>query len=194
MQLLIATTNPGKIREIRNLLNETNVEILTPTDIGLELIVDETGITYQENAEMKAIAYHKASHLPVLADDSGLEVEALGGLPGIRSARFANSKNAIDHDRRSLLLQKLSSHPRPWKARFVCVATLLIPGKSSISKIGECKGEIIPEERGEEAFGYDPIFLVAGTQKTMAELNLQEKNRISHRAKAVQGLIPYLSP
>lgn len=192
MKLLIATTNPGKITEISSLLSQANVELLTPADIGLELDVDETGSTYRENAELKALAFSRASRLPVLSDDTGLEVEALGGLPGVRSARFVNSAHATDRDRRKLLLEKLSVHPRPWKARFICVATLAIPGKPLRSTQGECTGEIIPEERGEYGFGYDAIFLVTGTQKTMAELNLLEKNGISHRAKAVQALIPYL--
>ncbi len=192
MRLLIATTNPGKITEISSLLSNIDIELLTPSDIGLKLDVDETGSNYRENAEIKALAFSQASNLPVLSDDTGLEVEALGGLPGIRSARFANSAHASDHDRRSLLLEKLSTYPRPWKARFICVATLVIPGHLPISKEGECAGEIIPEERGEQGFGYDSIFLVAGTQKTMAELNLQEKNLISHRAKAVKAVSLYL--
>lgn len=192
MKLLIATTNPGKITEISSLLSDINVELLTPSDIGLNLDVDETGSSYRENAEIKALAFSQASNLPVLSDDTGLEVEALGGLPGIRSARFVNSSHASDHDRRSLLLEKLSAYSRPWKARFICVATLVIPGHPPISMEGECFGEIIPEERGEQGFGYDSLFLVAGMQETMAELDLREKNLISHRAKAVQALIPYI--
>ncbi len=192
MRLLIATTNPGKITEISSLLSYGSVELVTPSDIGLHLDVDETGSTYRENAEIKALAFSQASNLPVLSDDTGLEVEALGGLPGIRSARFVNSAHASDHDRRTLLLKKLAGKPRPWKARFICVATLVIPGHSPISMEGECFGEIIPQERGEQGFGYDSLFLVAGTQKTMAELDLQEKNLISHRAKAVKALIPFI--
>ncbi len=192
MQLLIATTNPGKITEISSLLSSFRFELVTPADIGLHLDVDESGTTYRENAELKARAFSQVSHLPVLSDDTGLEVETLGGIPGIHSARFIDSPHATDQDRRNLLLEKLAPHPRPWKARFVCVATLLIPDRSLISKEGECIGEIIPEERGEFGFGYDAIFLVNGTGKTMAELNLQEKNSLSHRAKAVRALFPYL--
>jgi XTP/dITP diphosphohydrolase len=192
MKLLIATTNPGKIKEIASLLSNLPVELLTPPDIGLHLEVAETGSSYKENAEIKALAYSQASNLPVLADDTGLEVDVLGGLPGIRSARFINDAHASDRDRRSLLLEKLSGHPRPWKARFICTATLVFPGRTATSMEGEYAGEIIPSERGEQGFGYDAIFLVSGTQKTMAELSLQEKNSISHRAKAIKALIPYL--
>jgi XTP/dITP diphosphohydrolase len=192
MQLLIATTNLGKIKEIKSILSNIPAHLVTPAEIGLNLDVDETGSSYRENAEIKALAFSRASQLPVLSDDTGLEVAALSGLPGIHSARFVNSPHASDGDRRKLLLEKLSIYPRPWKARFICVATLVIPGSSPISMEGECVGEIIPEERGEYGFGYDPLFLVQGTRKTMAELTLPEKNSISHRAKAVQALIPFL--
>lgn len=192
MQLLIATTNLGKIKEIKSILSNIPAHLVTPAEIGLNLDVDETGSSYRENAEIKALAFSRASQLPVLSDDTGLEVAALSGLPGIHSARFVNSPHASDGDRRKLLLEKLSIYPRPWKARFICVATLVIPGSSPISMEGECVGEIIPEERGENGFGYDPLFLVQGTRKTMAELTLPEKNSISHRAKAVQALIPFL--
>lgn len=193
MQLLIATTNLGKITEISSLLIPSGVEIITPNDLYIYLKVAETGSTYQENALLKALAYSQASGLPVLADDTGLEVDALGGLPGIKSARFIPDLKASDRDRRKLLLEKVSLYPRPWVARFVCFATFIYPGKLPISTQGECQGEIIPEEKGEHGFGYDAIFLVHGTRKTMAELDLQEKNHISHRAKAINALIPYLT-
>jgi len=192
MKLLLATTNHGKITEFSSLLSSLKIELVTPVDIGLNLEVDETGSTYQENAELKAYAFYKASQMPVLSDDTGLEVDALGGIPGIHSARFVQTPYATDQDRRNLLLEKLSTHPQPWKASFLCTATLLIPGQSPISKHGECMGEIISEERGEHGFGYDAIFLVDGTGRTMAELDLEEKNLISHRAKAVRALFPYL--
>ena len=192
MKLLLATTNHGKITEISSLLSALEIELITPADLGLQLDVDEIGATYRENSEIKARAFSEASHLPVLSDDTGLEVEALGGIPGIHSARFVQSPNATDQDRRKLLLEKVSTHPRPWKARFVCVATLLMPGHPPISREGKCLGRIIPEERGEHGFGYDAIFLVNGTTKTMAELSLQEKNSLSHRAKAVRALFPFL--
>jgi len=192
MPLLIATTNQGKIKEILSLLSPLQIELLTPSDIGLPVNVNENGASYRENAELKAYAFYQASHLPTLADDTGLEVAALQGKPGIYSARFIPSPHATDRDRRTLLLNQLAPFPRPWKARFVCSATLLLPHRSPISKEAVCAGEIIPEERGEHGFGYDAIFLVAGTQSTMAELSLQEKNSLSHRAKAIRALFPYL--
>ena len=193
MKILIATSNKGKIAEIQSLLSILPIEVITPADIGLSLEVAETGDTYLENALLKASAYSQASDLPTLADDTGLEVAALNGIPGIHSARFINDPNATDKDRRSLLLSKLQTYERPWKARFMCAAVLMFPGEAARHALGECLGEIIPDERGEHGFGYDAIFLVDGTNKTMAELSMKEKNEISHRAKAVKALFPFLA-
>lgn len=193
MKILIATSNKGKIAEIQSLLSILPIEVITPADIGLSLEVAETGDTYLENALLKASAYSQASELPTLADDTGLEVAALNGIPGIHSARFINDPNATDKDRRSLLLSKLRTYERPWKARFMCAAVLMFPGEAARHALGECLGEIIPDERGEHGFGYDAIFLVNGTNKTMAELSMEEKNEISHRAKAVKALFPFLA-
>ncbi len=193
MKILIATSNKGKIAEIQSLLSILPIEVITPADIGLSLEVAETGGTYLENALLKASAYCKASDLPTLADDTGLEVAALNGIPGIHSARFINDPNATDKDRRSLLLSKLRTYELPWKARFMCAAVLMFPGEAARHALGECLGEIIPDERGEHGFGYDAIFLVNGTNKTMAELSMEEKNEISHRAKAVKALFPFLA-
>lgn len=192
MKILLATSNKGKIAEIQSILSPLPIDILTPADIGLTLDVEETGNTYLENALLKADAYSRASALPTLADDTGLEVAALNGIPGIHSARFIDDVNATDKDRRSLLLLKLQDHERPWKARFVCAAVILFPGETAHHAIDECCGEIIPDERGKHGFGYDAIFQVNGTHKTMAELTMVEKNTISHRAKAVKALFPFL--
>lgn len=191
MQLLIATTNQGKITEISDLLQELDLDLLTPQAIHLDLTVEETGATYLENARLKALAYSRATDLPTLADDTGLEVAALAGQPGLHSARFIPDPHATDRDRRALLLQKLSPFPRPWQARFICVAALALPGQEIIFKEGVCPGEIVPQEHGQHGFGYDAIFLVAGTQHTMAQLELSHKNRISHRAQAIRALYPY---
>lgn len=192
MKVLIATGNQGKIVEIKDILLELGVEVFTPNDIDLQLDIPETGKTYQENARIKALAYSTASQMITLADDTGLEVEALSGLPGLHSARFVDKENATDRDRRQRLLEMLAPKPQPWQARFVCAAILIKPNADPICTWGECKGEIISEERGEHGFGYDPIFLLEGTGKTMAELDLAEKNKISHRAKAVRALEAYL--
>ena len=187
--LLLATGNAGKVRELRALLADLPIHLLTPHDVGLALDVPEDGDTYLENARKKALAWCAASGLPALADDSGLEVDALGGAPGIFSARFAPQPGADDADRRAYLLAQLHPHPRPWTARFISVVVLALPGGAVRWTRGECPGEIIPAERGANGFGYDPIFLLPEAGKTMAELTMDEKNRLSHRARAVRSII-----
>lgn len=191
-QLLIATTNLGKRKEIFDLLKTLPYKLVTPDDISLDMEVEENGTTYLGNARLKAQAYCRVSQLPTLADDTGLEVAALNGQPGLRSARFSSQPGATDSDRRQLLLSKLKGIPQPWNARFVCAVVLVLPNGKKYSYEDACTGEIIPTERGSEGFGYDPIFLFPQEGKTMAELTLDEKNRISHRAKAIQGILPIL--
>jgi len=200
-KLLIATHNKGKSLEIQALLHDINVELLTPSQINLNLEVNETGKTYTENAALKGVAFARASGLLTLADDSGLEVQALDGLPGIISARFAPMPDATDADRRAYLLMRLQGKPRPWLARFRCVVAIVRPGLNSVSDPsvpdlrfteGICPGEIIPTERGQNGFGYDPIFLLPEIGRTMAELTMEEKNRLSHRARALQAALPIL--
>lgn len=190
--LLIATNNRGKQLEIGSLLEAFDLEILMPADLGLHLDVKEDGATYQENAEKKALAFAEASGLPTLADDTGLEVAALNGAPGLYSARFAPQPNATDADRRAYLLQKLQAHPQPWAACFRCIVALATPKGWMEFTEGLCEGEIISTERGTHGFGYDPIFLIPSLGQTMAELNLEEKNRLSHRALAVKAAFPLI--
>jgi XTP/dITP diphosphohydrolase len=190
--LLIATHNTGKQREMRALLAEIAPQLCVPADLGLALEVPENGWTYAENALRKALAFGQASGLPSLADDSGLEVDALGGEPGVRSARYAPISGATDADRRHYLLGRLSGKPRPWKAHFHCTLALAMPAGEVYFFEGNCPGEIIPEERGSGGFGYDPIFWLPEAGKTLAELSVEEKNRISHRARAVQAALPTL--
>ena len=192
-KLLIATENQGKMREIKALLADLNLEIVTPRMIGLHLSVVEDGQTYAENATRKAFAYAQASRLTALADDSGLEVDALDGAPGLYSARYAPIPNATDADRRKYLLMKLEGKPRPWTAHFRATVAITIPDGPVRVATGECQGEIIPIERGQNGFGYDPIFIVSELGHTMAELSMDEKNRLSHRAKAVHNAIPILN-
>ncbi len=191
-QLLIASGNPGKIREIRALLSDLDLEILSTQDVGVKLKVKETGKTYAANARLKAEAYLSATQLPVLADDSGLAVDALDGAPGIFSARFAQKKNATDADRRRFLLSQLEDKPGPWTAHFHCTAVLVLPGGFVAQTKGSCDGIIIPEERGQGGFGYDPIFYLSEREATMAEIPAELKNQISHRAKAITAMIPTL--
>ncbi len=193
LKLLIATNNPGKMVEIRALLGERKLELLTPAQLGIELEVLEDGKTYAENALLKGKAYANAAGLVTLADDSGLEVDALGGQPGLHSARYVERPGATDADRRRKMLEQLKTQPRPWMARFRCWVAIVDPEGQAQMAEGVCEGEIIPEERGQNGFGYDPIFLIPELGKTMAELNMAEKNRLSHRARAVQAALPLLA-
>jgi XTP/dITP diphosphohydrolase len=186
-QLLIATNNKGKIKEIQDLLKDTGIELITPAQINLDLDVVEDGQTYAENAAKKALAFAKASGLVSLADDSGLEVAALNGAPGLYSARYGSPDGGklSDAERRAFLIQNLQDKPRPWTARFHSTIAVAVPNGETHLAEGFCEGKIIPEERGTGGFGYDPIFLLSELGKTMAELSLEEKNRLSHRAWAV---------
>ena len=191
-KLLLATNNRGKIAEMKALLDGLDIKLLTPASLGLELQVAEDGQTYAENAIRKAETFAHLSGLVSLADDSGLEVDALDGRPGLHSHRFAPGANATDADRRQFLLQQLEGKPRPWAARFRATVAVAAPGRETHLASGACEGEIIPEERGTNGFGYDPIFFIHEFGRTMAELTMEEKNRLSHRARAVMNAIPIL--
>ena len=191
-QLLLATNNAGKRTEMQSLLAGLEIELITPADLGLQLEVAETGTTYRANAALKATAFAQASGLTALADDSGLEVDALAGAPGLYSARYSAKSNATDADRRAYLLQKLQAHPTPWPARFRCLVAIAQPEGELQFTEGLCLGEIISEERGHNGFGYDPIFLLTPQNLTMAELSMEAKNLLSHRARAVNAAIPIL--
>jgi XTP/dITP diphosphohydrolase len=190
--LLIATNNIGKVDEIKALLRNLDLILVTPSDLGITLEVSEDGQTYAENAAKKAMAFAQASGLIAVGDDSGLEVDALGGQPGLRSHRFNPIPNASDADRRKYLLKRLEGKPRPWTARFRATIAVASPSGEVELATGECEGEIIPEERGSNGFGYDPIFFIPDIGRTMAELEMDEKNRLSHRARAIQNSIPIL--
>lgn len=191
-QLLIATTNHGKRAEIADLLSNLDLNLVSPDQMDHLLDIEESGSTYAENALLKARAYAREFGLPVLADDTGLEVDALDGRPGLHSARYVPNSGATDADRRRKLLAELSARPHPWTARFVCAVAIVLPGGGEYLASGAVEGEIQPEERGEGGFGYDRIFRVTELAKTMAELSMEEKNIVSHRARAVKAAIPYL--
>jgi len=185
-KLLLATSNPGKIREYRFLLNSPGYKITTLAEEGIAKVVTESGNNYEQNARLKAITYAKLSQLTALADDSGLEVDALNGEPGVKSARFAGEA-ATDAEKVSFLLAKLNGVP--WERRtahFKCVIAIASPGSRAKLCYGECHGMIAFEAKGENGFGYDPIFFLPEIGKTMAELHLEMKNQISHRARASQ--------
>jgi XTP/dITP diphosphohydrolase len=192
IKLLLATNNQGKLVELRSLLDGLDLELLSPDDLNINVQVKERGTNYLENAVLKAAIFAQASNTWTLADDSGLEVEALDGAPGLFSARYAPQPGATDKDRRRYLVQQLEGSPRPWTAAFHSVVALVGPEGSPIVTRGICQGEIIPEGRGFGGFGYDRIFQLEGSQQTMAELTPDEKNTFSHRSKAIKKMIPVL--
>ncbi len=183
-KLLLATRNTGKARELASLLSDVPFQLTTLEDEGIALEVEETGETFEENAVLKARAYAQAGGLLTLADDSGLEVAALEWEPGVRSARYAGD-DASDAERVRYLLTKLgeASVSRRF-AQFRCVVALAEPGGWVETFEGTCEGEIALSPEGEGGFGYDPIFYLREQGKTMAELSPEEKNALSHRAKA----------
>ena len=190
-QLLLASRNPGKCREMRVLLQPLGVEIIDVIELATEVRVDEIGKTYAENASLKAGIFADHFHIWAIGDDTGLEVDVLEGAPGLHSARLVGPGRS-DVDRRNRLLSILEPHPRPWTARFRCVVALAGPEGGIDLAEGDCEGEIIPDERGDGGFGYDSIFLVKGMGRTMAEIRPEEKNRVSHRSRAVLALLPTL--
>ncbi len=185
-KLLLATSNKGKILEYQSLLQNLPYEVVTPVEQGIDIEVDEGGTSLEENARIKATAYAAAGQLLALADDSGLEVDALGGAPGPLSARYAG-EDASDSERIAYLLSRLEDIP--WekrKARFRCVIAIATPDGNTELCSGECPGLIAFAPRGEHGFGYDPVFYLPEPDKTMAELPLEVKNQISHRGKAAR--------
>jgi XTP/dITP diphosphohydrolase len=184
-KLLLSTGNKGKVEEYRELLKGLPYELVTPHDVGITTVVEETGETLEENAQLKAVALCRESKLITLADDSGLFVDALDGAPGIKSARYAG-EHASDSDRVKYLLSKLRDVPPESRtARFKCVIAVAIPPDCRVKYAsGECEGVITFAPKGNGGFGYDPVFFFKEFGKTMAELPMDLKNRVSHRGKA----------
>ena len=191
-KILLATNNQAKVREYQSLFENVPIELVTLAKQGITTVVDEVGESLEENARLKAKILAAESQLLALADDSGLEVDALGGEPGWLSARYAG-EDASDRDRVNFLLARLKSVP--WEqrsARFRCVIAMATPSGETELCCGECQGMITFEPRGEEGFGYDPIFFFPELDKTMAELSLETKNRFSHRGKAARQVFQVL--
>ncbi len=187
MRLLIATHNRGKLIEYQEMLADLPLELVTLDDVDIRDDVAETGATFAENARVKAVEYARRSGLLTLADDSGLEVDALGGEPGVRSKRYAG-ENKSDPQRIAFLLDKLRGVPRDQRAaRFRCAIAIASPRGEVRECDGACEGVIEFAPRGTNGFGYDPVFLFPERGLTMAELSSKEKNRISHRARATEG-------
>lgn len=189
MRLLIATTNIGKVREYQQLLDGLNCDLVGLSDVGITQDIDETGSTYEDNALLKARVYAELSGLLTLTDDSGLEVDALDGRPGVHSARYApDSPKRIRR-----LLDEMQNVPTDQRsARFQCVIALAWPDGRSEFTSGTCEGWIANEARGNNGFGFDPVFHVPERGMTMAELPEDVKNQISHRARAAQKMRPIL--
>lgn len=181
--LVLATRNPGKAREIRGLLRDFPVEIKNLEDFGPVPEAEEDGTTFDENAYKKASLTAKILGLPALADDSGLEVEALGGLPGVLSARYAGP-SATDDERNAKLLREMEEKANR-AAAFVCVISIAVPAGVALTYEGRCEGLIAEAPAGANGFGYDPVFYYPPLKRTFAQLSAEEKNRVSHRGKAL---------
>jgi len=186
-KILVATGNKGKLKEIREILS--GIEIVGLSDVGIHCDVEETGSTFSENAYIKAHAIAQMTDLPVLADDSGLEVAALHGAPGVYTARFAG-ENATDDDNIKKLVSALSHLPVEMRhAQFACAMCLILPDGRKIESFGvSCPGVILDEKQGENGFGYDPVFYAPEYQKTFSQMTMDEKNKVSHRKAALVAL------
>lgn len=184
MKMVLASKNPKKLVEMSDILSQLGVEVVLESDIGIDVDVEETGTTFEENAALKAVAVMQASGLPAIADDSGLCVTALGGGPGVYSARYGG-EGLTDTDRYRLVLSGLQGQ-LDRSAKFVSCICCAFPNGDRVEARGECPGLITYSPRGEDGFGYDPIFLVPEQKKTFAQMTAEEKNGISHRGVALR--------
>ncbi|MDH3268897.1 MAG: RdgB/HAM1 family non-canonical purine NTP pyrophosphatase [Ignavibacteria bacterium] len=189
-KIIFASKNEGKVKEVRHILSGINAEIISLNDVGFTDEIHETADTFEGNAKIKAEIIYNKFKLPTIADDSGLVALQLGNEPGVYSARYAG-ENATDEENNNKLLEKLRSFPEPSRAKFVCAAVYFF-GADYFVAVGEIAGSIIKEPRGTNGFGYDPLFLPDGYDKTAAELPPEIKNKISHRFRAFDQLKKYL--
>ena len=188
MKVVLASKNPHKLVEIDAITRKLGIELILQSELGVDIDVEETGTTFEENSFLKAEAVMKATGLPALADDSGIAVDALNGEPGIYSARYGFDPSLDDWGRLELLLKNTEQVPDGQRqAQFVCVITMVTPDGQVIQARGEIHGELTREPRGENGFGYDPIFFYPPLGKTTAELSAEEKNAVSHRANALKS-------
>ena len=187
MRVVLASKNKHKLVEISKILEKLDVELVLQSELGVDIDVEETGTTFEENSFQKAEAVMKATGLPALADDSGIAVDALNGEPGVYSARYGFDDTLDDWGRLLLLLKNTEHVPDGQRqAQFVCVITLVMPDGRSIQARGEVHGELLRHAAGSGGFGYDPIFYYPPYGKTLAEVSAEEKNLVSHRAKALK--------
>lgn len=184
MRFVLATHNPGKLREMGEILKDFGIEVVSPKDLGITVDVEETGSTFAENAMLKAKAICKAANLPAIADDSGLCVDALNGAPGVYSARYGG-EGLDDKGRYMLLLSSLRGAPTR-AAHFACAVACAFPNGDTLTAEGRCDGSIAYAPLGEGGFGYDPVFLLPGTGKTFGQLTQEEKSAVSHRGRALK--------
>ena len=193
MKVILASQNKHKLEEIQAILAPYDMELVLQSELGLSIDVEETGETFEENSYLKAKAVMEATGLPAIADDSGLCVDVLGGAPGIYSARYGGEDYVTDQDRRLLLLKNMRGiRSEERTARFVCVITLLWPDGRKLVAKGFVEGLITFEPRGEDGFGYDPVFYVPSHGCTFAQMGTEAKNKISHRANALKKLCELL--
>lgn len=193
MRLILASNNAHKRKELSDILTQLGMEVVSMQEAGIFLTPEENGETFEENSYAKAKAVFDACHQPVIADDSGLMVDALGGAPGVYSARYGGAQCKSDGDRLNYLLKQLKDVPPERRtAHFVCVITLLLPDGRRLTARGECPGVILDAPQGENGFGYDPVFYVPERKTTFAMLPEEEKNRISHRARALRLFVQKL--
>lgn len=190
MKVVLASNNQNKLREIRQILAPLGWEIVTQKDLGLSLDPEENGTTFEENSAIKALAVMEAAGLPAIADDSGIEVDALNGEPGVYSARYGGEACPDDYARNLLLMKNMAEVPDGKRTgRFVSVITMTLPDGRRISARGTIEGEILRELVGDGGFGYDPLFWIPGEGCTMAQLTAERKNEISHRANALKEFV-----
>ena len=188
MKVVLASKNAHKLQEISKITEKFDMELVLESQVGVDIDVEETGSTFEENSFIKAEAVMKATGLPALADDSGIAVDALNGEPGVYSARYGFDESLDDWGRLQLLLKNTENVPDGQRqAQFVCVITLVMPDGQTIQARGEVHGELLRAPAGEGGFGYDPIFYYPPYGKSLAEVTPEEKNQVSHRAKALQA-------
>ena len=187
MKLVLASKNKHKLEEISKITEKFGIDLVLQCDLGVDIDVEENGTTFEENALLKAKAVMEATGMAAIADDSGLMVDALDGAPGVYSARYGGDPTMSDWDRLELLLKNTEQVPDGQRqAQFVCVITMVTPEGQNIQACGEIHGELLREARGENGFGYDPIFYYPPMGKTTAEMSPEDKNQVSHRANALK--------
>ena len=187
-KIVFATTNAGKIKEIKEILADFDVEVVSMKEMNISADIEENGATFEENSLIKARAVSKLTGLPALADDSGLEVDYLNGEPGIYSARYLGRDTDYDYKNNYIIDKLKEAKGEERSARFVCVISLVLPDGREFVKKGVMEGRIGYEIKGENGFGYDPIFFLPEYGKTSAEISAEEKNKISHRGKALSAM------